>query len=381
MIAVPASNPRGDILRPESALAIHPQPARFGLVVLGTGTVGKALLRLLSTQLKATPVEVLAIANSRTMQVGEAALRRCDWSSGVPGSEATDLERLADVVAGTADTHPIVVDVTASHVVANRHLGWLRRGWRVVTANKIALAGSQSEYDALQAAAADGRYGYETTVGAALPVIQTVRDLRVTGDQVTKIDGVLSGTLSFLFGQFDGRRPFSELVREAHARGLTEPDPRIDLNGNDVARKLLILAREAGQRLEPRDIAVESLVPADLAGCPAAEAFTRLSLLDRPLQQRFEQAASRGAVLRYTATLDGQGRARVGVNEVAAGHNLARLGYAENVIEIASDRYRPTPLTVRGPGAGAELTAAGVFADILKLTGLGAKRSEERRVA
>lgn len=360
-----ATGLRSGNLRPQTDVGVQPQQARFALVILGTGVVGKALLRLLSTQ--PWPVQVQAIANSRTMHIGADALQRCDWSKGDLGGQATDLDRLADALTGEAHA-PVLVDLTGSHAAAGRHLGWLRRGWSVVTANKIALAGSQAEYDALQAAASGGRYGYETTVGAALPVIQTVRDLRMTGDGVTRISGVLSGTLSFLFGQFDGRRPFSELVREAHARGITEPDPRIDLTGNDVARKLLILAREAGYRLEPRDIQVESLVPAELAAGGPAEALARLSLLDGPLQGRRDQAASRGMVLRYTAALRGDGHARVGVSEVAANHDLARLGYAENVIEIASDRYQPTPLTVRGPGAGAELTAAGVLADILKVT-------------
>lgn len=366
MSAAPFLDPRGGIARTEPAFSCPAQRARFAIVVLGTGTVGKALLRLLSAQL--WPMEVLGIANSRTMHIGADALRRCDWSQGVLGGEATDLDRLTGMLADESSLSPVVVDLTASPAVAGRHLAWLRRGWRVVTANKIALAGSQSEYHALQDAA-DGRYGYETTVGAALPVIQTVRDLRLTGDEVNEINGVLSGTLSFLFGRFDGRRPFSELVREAQGRGLTEPDPRIDLTGNDVARKLLILAREAGYRLEPRDIEVESLVPAELERCQPGDASARLDLLDRPLQERLEQAAARDAVLRYTATVQRDGRARVGVSEVAAGHNLAKLGYAENVIEIASGRYHPTPLTVRGPGAGAELTAAGVLADILKVLG------------
>ena len=362
-----------DVITQEPVFSLPLRQPSVALVILGTGTVGKALLRLLDAQIRpaTSPIGVLAIANSRTMQIGGDALHRCDWTTGKLAGATTDLDRLTDAVVDQENVVPFIVDLTASHAVASRHLAWLRKGWRVVTANKIALAGSQYEYDALQAAALGGRYGYETTVGAALPVVQTVRDLRLTGDKVARISGVLSGTLSFLFGQFDGRRPFSELVREAHARGLTEPDPRIDLTGNDVARKLLILAREAGYHLEPRDIHVESLVPAELAGQTSGDVLTGLSVLDRSLQQRFEQAAARGAVLRYTATVDREGHARVGVNEIAAGHNLARLGYAENVIEIVSDRYQPTPLTVRGPGAGAELTAAGVFADILKLARLG----------
>jgi len=359
------------LIQPKPVLGLHLPRARCSLVVLGTGTVGKALLRLLSAQLGAAgataSLDVLAVANSRTMRIRRDVLRRCDWGRGELGGEAMDLDRLTQLVADDVTAPPVIVDLTASHAVASRHLGWLSRGWHVVTANKIALTQSQAEYDALQAAAG-GRYGYETTVGAALPVIQTIRDLRLTGDRVAEIGGLLSGTLSFLFSGFDGRRPFSELVREAHGRGLTEPDPRIDLTGQDVARKLLILAREAGRRLEPEDIEVESLVPASLAGCPPEEAFASLSLLDRPLQQRLDHAASQGSVLRYTARVKSGGQVRVGVNPVAADHHLARLGYAENVIEIASRRYQPTPLTVRGPGAGAELTAAGVFADILKVT-------------
>jgi len=345
---------------------------RVPVAVIGTGTVGKALLGQLRRRQDLAgaspwPLQLAAVANSRSMRFDPQLLDGCDWVNGVLEGEATELGRFVRRVARDATVAPVIVDLTASSEVAKLHAGWLRSGLRVVTANKLALAGRQSDYDALQAAATGGRYGYETTVGAALPVIQTVRDLWLTGDCVTRIQGILSGTLSFLFKEYDGRRPFSSLVREARVHGLTEPDPRADLTGQDVARKLLILAREAGFALEPEDIKVESLVPALLAERSASEVAANLTLLDAPLQARLEEAQRGGQVLRYTAVLEASGRARVGLQAVAPGHNLGTVGYAENVIEITTQRYQLTPLTIRGPGAGAELTAAGVLADILKL--------------
>ncbi len=218
-------------------------------------------------------------------------------------------------------------------------------------------------------------YLYEATVGAGLPVIQTLRDLRETGDEIQRIEGILSGTLAYLFNVYDGSRPFSEVVREAKSKGYTEPDPRDDLSGLDFARKVVILGREMGMNLELSDVALESLVPEALQKCSMDEYLQRLPEFDAQIAKRLDAARSRDHVLRYVGSLDAATRkATVGLIELSKSHTFANINLTDNVVRFSTSRYNQNPLVVQGPGAGPEVTAAGVFADLLRVCAyLGAK--------
>jgi aspartokinase/homoserine dehydrogenase 1 len=211
-------------------------------------------------------------------------------------------------------------------------------------------------------------------VGAGLPVIQTLRDLRETGDEINSIEGIFSGTLAYLFNLYDGTVPFSAIVRDAKQRGYTEPDPRDDLSGTDVARKLIILAREMGQRLDLGDVKVESLVPTDLAAGSIDEFLDGLAGYDAPMLERYKKAKAAGKVLRFVGRITAQGDATVGVVELDAKHAFANIALTDNVVRFATARYNNNPLIVQGPGAGPGVTAGGVFADLLRLSAyLGAQ--------
>jgi aspartokinase/homoserine dehydrogenase 1 len=246
----------------------------------------------------------------------------------------------------------------------------------VVTPNKKANSASMAYYDSLKAARRMGgsHYLYEGTVGAGLPVIQTLRDLRETGDEINSIEGIFSGTLAYLFNLYDGSVPFSSIVRDAKQRGYTEPDPRDDLSGTDVARKLIILAREMGLRLEMSDVKVESLVPQDLAAGSIDAFLDGLARYDAAMLQRYEKAQAAGKVLRFVGRITAAGEATVGVVELDAKHAFANIALTDNVVRFATARYNNNPLIVQGPGAGPGVTAGGVFADLLRLSAyLGAQ--------
>jgi aspartokinase/homoserine dehydrogenase 1 len=270
----------------------------------------------------------------------------------------------------------VVVDCSASDAVAARYADWLSAGVHVVTPNKKASSGPLAVYDAVHAARRrhNTRFLYETTVGAALPVIGTLRDLRETGDEIHSIEGIFSGTLAYLFNVFDGSKPFSGIVREARDAGYTEPDPRDDLSGTDVARKLIILGREMGMRLELADVQVESLVPAGLEGGTPDEFLAALPASDEAMRARLAAARDAGQVLRYVGRLDRRaGTATVRLESLPRSHPFAGINLTDNIVRYVSARYSQNPLVVQGPGAGRDVTAAGVFADLLRLaTYLGA---------
>jgi aspartokinase/homoserine dehydrogenase 1 len=239
----------------------------------------------------------------------------------------------------------------------------------VVASNKRGNAGTQSLYDRLHAAAAARGTGflYETNVGAGLPVLKTINDLITGGDRILRIEGVFSGTLSYLFNAYTAGTRFSDIVREAREKGYTEPDPREDLNGMDVGRKLLILAREAGSRLELRNIRIESLISPPLRRTGSVAGFMRqLHRMDDAFESRRERAARRGRKLRYLASYAGGG-ASVGLREVGPDHPAFALGGSEVAIVLTTAFCRERPVIIRGPGAGADVTAAGVLADIIHL--------------
>jgi aspartokinase/homoserine dehydrogenase 1 len=272
--------------------------------------------------------------------------------------------------------HAVIIDCSASAEVAKHYARWLGEGIHVVTPNKKANSAPYAEYQRVKDArrAAGAHYLYEATVGAGLPVIQTLRDLRETGDEIRRIEGMFSGTLAYLFNTWDGSQSFSAVVRQAKQLGYTEPDPRDDLSGMDVARKLVILARETGLRTELGDVQVESLVPAELVGCGTDEFLDRLAQFDGTMLARLQDAAARDRVLRYVGSVDAQGKAEVGLVELPKSHPFANIALTDNIVRFQTARYDQNPLIVQGPGAGPAVTAAGVFADLLRVCAyLGAK--------
>ncbi|TZF83441.1 homoserine dehydrogenase [Cognatilysobacter lacus] len=272
--------------------------------------------------------------------------------------------------AFSGDAPAIVVDATGSEAVAARHADWLARGAHVVTASKLGQGASLDRWHAIQAACVRGntRYGDSATVGAGLPLLRTLRALRDGGDAVLAVAGVLSGSMAWVFGEYDGARAFSGFVRRALDAGYAEPDPRDDLSGEDVRRKLLILARTAGFLLEPNQVEVESIVPRALARLPPHDVDAALSQLDAPMRDRFRSAYRAGERLRHVARMDARnGRvvARVGLESLAADDPLATACGTDNRIAIHCERYDSQPLVIQGPGAGAGVTAAALLDDVL----------------
>ena len=349
-----------------------PAPA-IAVVLLGTGVVGGALLKLLDTPAAAT-LRLVGAANSRWQQTDPARLAQRNLREQLR-SGGTPRDDTALLVALGASGAPVkaIVDATASAALATRHPDWLARGYHVVTANKALAGGELTGWRALQSALTHGaRYGDSATVGAGLPVLSTLRRLRSCGDSLLTLEGVFSGSLSYLFNHYDGSRPFSALLREARALGYTEPDPRADMSGQDVARKLLILARNAGFALGTDELEVQSLVPESLQALDAAAFIERLERgaldeLDAPLAALHAQARSRGHVLRFLARLNQRGRARVGLVEVNTTHPAARLYGTDNQFALTTTRYHSQPLVIQGPGAGPEVTAQALLGDVLAL--------------
>ncbi|KGM57440.1 hypothetical protein N799_08380 [Lysobacter arseniciresistens ZS79] len=288
-------------------------------------------------------------------------------AAGGTGLAPSDLGSVGQALGGVGTR--IVVDATASDRVATHHADWLAQGIHVVTACKLAQGTSLPRWQQIQAARVRGgsEYGDAATVGAGLPLLRSIRDLRAGGDRVHAIAGVLSGSLAWLFNHYDGLRPFSGFVRQAREAGYTEPDPREDLSGEDVRRKILILARAAGHALESDAVEVESLVPAALAACAREDVDAALPLLDAQLRERFAEARKEGAKLRFVARLE-HGRARVGLEALADDHPLAGGAGTDNRLAIWSDRYSEQPLVIQGPGAGAGVTAAALLDDVLRIS-------------
>lgn len=340
------------------------------LALLGTGVVGSAFVaRYQRLQVGESPLPDFAwLANSR-------AVHACVPSQGDFLGEALASANAApprsDSLPPWAETEAlrdgdIVIDATASEAVADWHAEWLGRGVHVVTANKLGIGGGLVRAQAIQRARREAatRYGDSATVGAGLPLLSSLRALVAGGDRIHRVEGVLSGSLAWLFNHYDGSRPFSDLVRQARQTGYTEPDPRIDLSGEDVRRKLLILARAAGLALQSEDVRVDSLVPDALAALPLTALDDELESLDAPLEQRFREAQREGAKLRFLGRFDSDG-ASVGLQALPADHPLCGGGGTDNRVAIFSDRYPDQPLVIQGPGAGAEVTAAALLDDVL----------------
>ena len=356
--------------------AFYLSPNTLSIGLIGPGTVGRVFIEQLATQidrLRALNLDlrVRGIAGSKRMLLAETAIDLHRWKEQLESDGAPlDLERFANHVQADYIPHTVLIDCTASAEVAAQYGSWLGRGIHVVTPNKKANSGPLPYYRSLQEAsrAAGSHYLYEATVGAGLPVIQTLRDLRETGDDITRIEGIFSGTLAYLFNVFDGTESFSAIVKAAKLKGYTEPDPRDDLSGMDVARKLIILGREMGLTLEMSDVEVKGLVPEVLAGASVEEFMERLPEFDAGMAALLDEAKRTGQVLRYVGRIDSSGKATVGLTHLDARHAFANIALTDNVVRFATRRYCDNPLIVQGPGAGPEVTAGGVFADLLRLS-------------
>jgi bifunctional aspartokinase / homoserine dehydrogenase 1 len=362
---------------------LYLSPHTISVGVIGPGTVGRVLLNQLASQSARLQSEakldfrVRGIMTSKRMLLAEAGVPLASWKAQFDANAvAADFDRFMEHVRVDYLPHTVLIDCTASADIAKRYPDWLAAGIHVVTPNKKANSADLPFYRRLRDArrAGSAHYLYETTVGAGLPVVQTLRDLRETGDEITSVEGIFSGTLAYIFNTYDGRKSFSDIVRDARQRGYTEPDPRDDLSGMDVARKLIILGREMGLELEMGDVKVESLVPAGLETGSIEDFMARLPQYDSSMNDRLQTARSKGKVLRYVGRLTADGKATVGVVELDSKHAFANIALTDNVVRFATRRYCDNPLIVQGPGAGPEVTAGGVFADLLRLAAyLGAR--------
>jgi aspartokinase/homoserine dehydrogenase 1 len=357
-----------------SGFYLSPHTISIGLI--GPGAVGRVLLEQLAAESERLQNEfkldlrVRGIMTSKKMLLSEQGVDLGNWKATLDSSgTAADIAKFVDHLHVDHIPHTVILDCTADESVARHYAEWLKAGIHVVTPNKKANSGPLAYYESLKAARRHGgsSYLYEATVGAGLPVISTLRDLRETGDKLSSVEGIFSGTLAYLFNVYDGKKPFSEIVKDAKAKGYTEPDPRDDLSGTDFVRKVIILGREMGLKLEMKDVQVESLIPPGLEQGSIEDFLGKLPQYDGEMKKRFDAAAAKGKVLRYMGQLTADGKASVGVRELDRTHAFANIALTDNVVRYATARYNSNPLIVQGPGAGPEVTAAGVFADLLRV--------------
>ncbi len=350
------------------------------LFLVGTGLIADELIRQIAAQVdrlrenKSLNLRLVGLTNTRRMHFDEDGLDLGNWKAALdePG-QAANLQRFVDRVVELNLTNSIFVDCSASSSVAEHYERLLSESISISTPNKVATSSSYLRYDRLKQTAASNSavFAYETNVGAGLPVIGTLHDLIASGDVIHTIEGVLSGSLSFIFNTYDGSRPFSEVVIEAGRLGFTEPDPRVDLSGKDVCRKIVILGRETGLELELDDVAVDPFLSEEAFAADGVEAFFQVlrSEDDSALATRFAEASREGNKLIMLGELR-DGKAKVGLQVVSADSPFYHLSGSDNMIVFTTERYRERPLVIRGPGAGASVTAAGVFAEIISIGNL-----------
>jgi aspartokinase/homoserine dehydrogenase 1 len=352
--------------------------------LIGPGLIGKTFLRQLQNQnsiLKdrfGMDMRLVGISNSKKMAFGSNLLS--SWEQALDKGETTSLSKFIHELDQSNASHRVLIDCTSSEETGKHYAELLAKGIHIITPNKKANSGELGQYKKIQESVARkfqekflgkrGHYFYETTVGAALPVICTLQDLIKTGDKILKIEGVFSGTLSFIFNQLAKGEAFSSVVLQAKKLGYTEPDPRDDLSGLDVARKVVILARECGLDISLKDVAVEGLVSSSMTGLSVDDFLAALPKIDQEWKVKNEEARKAGESLRFVGSIDLSGKATVGVRRYKLEHPFSNLRGGENIIAFTTERYREYPLIIQGPGAGAEVTAGGVFADLIKVAEL-----------
>ncbi|MBN8879913.1 MAG: bifunctional aspartate kinase/homoserine dehydrogenase I [Sphingobacteriales bacterium] len=346
---------------------------QVNLFIAGTGNVGAKLLgqlhqqrQFLQEQMK-LQVRVIGISNSRKMLMREEGIDMAEWKKALDEGEPASLEAFAEGIIGRNLRNSIFVDVTADDKVAGIYDKLLQKSISVVACNKIAASSAYAHYQKLKnlARGFNCQFLFETNVGAGLPIIGTLNDLLRSGDRVHSIDAVLSGTLNFVFNNYDGSRPFADVVKQAQDEGYTEPDPRLDLSGTDVMRKIMILARETGEQIEMDQIANNSFMPASCMQGSVSDFYAAMAKEEKHFRNLYDQAGKAGCKLKFVASYN-NGNASVGLQHIDPAHNLYHLYGKDNIVLFYTDRYAEQPMVVKGAGAGAEVTASGVFADILR---------------
>jgi bifunctional aspartokinase / homoserine dehydrogenase 1 len=348
---------------------------QLNLFVMGVGNVGEKFIgqihqqrKFLKENLKIN-VRVIALSNSRKMHFDEDGISLKDWQSLLENGVPADKEVFISNVKALNLRNSIFVDITANESVSNSYENYLKQNVAVVTCNKIACSSAYDNYKKLKNLSRQfhAPFLFETNVGAGLPIIDTVKNLIASGDKVNKIQAVLSGSLNFIFNNFDENNSFHDVVKEAGVQGFTEPDPKIDLSGIDVARKILILIRESGYKMDIDAIANEAFLPAECLETTSNEAFFEsLNKNAAHFNAIYQEALSKDSRLKYVAQFE-NGKASVGLQFIPKEHPFYNLEGKDNIVLFYTDRYLDQPLLIKGAGAGAAVTASGIFADVIRI--------------
>jgi len=351
------------------------QTRQLNLFVVGVGNVGSKFLEQIRLQSQylidelRIRIRVIGLSNSRTMVFDEQGLDLGSWESRLADGEAANLDTFFQHTRDLNLRNSILVDNTASEVVASTYPKYLKNSIAIVTCNKIACSAELDHYKSLKRLSReyDAPFLFETNVGAGLPIIDTLKNLIASGDEVRRIEAVLSGSLNFIFNHYNSDNAFHDIVKQAHAEGYTEPDPRIDLSGMDVMRKILILARESGYDLSIEAIENQGFLPEESLNAPTVEAFFEtLKAHESTFQNLLRAANEKNCSLKFVAVFE-DGNARVGLQEIPEGHPFDGLKGSDNIVLFYTKRYPEQPLQVKGAGAGADVTASGLFADIIRI--------------
>lgn len=346
---------------------------QVNLFIVGTGNVGAKLIGQLKQQLSylqeqlRLQVRVVGLANSRKMLINEEGINLNDWKQLLDNGEKAVLQQFVDEIIKRNLRNSVFVDITANDVVATVYNQLLQKSIAVVACNKVAASSVYENYKKLKDLSREfnAPFLFETNVGAGLPVIGTLNDLKRSGDKVKKIQAVLSGTLNFVFNNYDGSGTFAEVVKQAQDEGYTEPDPRLDLGGTDVMRKIMILAREAGEQIEMNDIANNSFMPASCMEGSVDDFYKEMRKHEMHFKKLLEEAKTKNCKLKFVAQFE-NGKANVGLQHIPAESDFYHLYGKDNLVLFYTERYPEQPLVIKGAGAGADVTASGVFADIIR---------------
>ncbi len=348
---------------------------QVNVFIAGAGNVGGKLLAQLNQQLdylknsNRLNIKVVGLANSRRALLNDEGIDLNNWAALLSVAPSNTIEGYIDSIIAKNLRNTIFVDVTASDLVATCYNKLLQKSIAVVACNKVACSSSYNYYQQLKESAREfnAKFLFETNVGAGLPIIGSLNDLISSGDKINKMQAVLSGTLNFVFNNYDGKKSFASVVKQAQEEGYTEPDPRLDLSGKDVMRKIMILARESGEKIEMEDIANKSFMPESCMHGTVENFYAEMEKQEAHFKAIYEEAAAKGNKLKFVASYE-NGKAAVGLQHINPEHDFYHLYGKDNIVLFYTNRYPEQPMVVKGAGAGAEVTASGVFADIIRAT-------------